>query len=83
MPGVVSVQPFYASWFDFFWKNPLDGKTFPIRAFAFEPDNPVLRIPEVMAHAAALNELDTVLVDDKARRFLGMEAGDRSQSRPS
>jgi putative ABC transport system permease protein len=73
--GVASVRPFYADWFDFFWKNPVDGKVFMIRAFAFDPDKPVLRLPEVTAHLAALQAPDTVLVDSRARRFLAMADG--------
>ncbi len=72
VPGVTTVRPFYATWFDFAWTNPVNGKVFMIRAFGFDPDQPVLRLPEVTAHMAALKMPDTVLVDRRSRRFLGM-----------
>jgi putative ABC transport system permease protein len=73
--GVESARPLYASWFDFFWKNPFDGKVFLVRAFGFEPNAPVFLYPEVNAQASKLNEADAVLVDRRARRFLGMDGG--------
>ena len=72
VPGVASVRPFYADWYSTFWKNPYDGKVFVVRAFAFDPDRPVFHLPAVNAHLAALKAPDTVLVDRRARRFLGM-----------
>jgi putative ABC transport system permease protein len=73
--GVESARPLYASWFDFFWKNPFDGKVFLVRAFGFEPSAPVFLYPEVNAQAPKLKDADTVLVDRQARRFLGMDGG--------
>ena len=70
--GVASAWPLYADWFDVFWKNPSDGKTFLVRVFAFDPDQPVLRLPEFDGNLQELSELDTALVDRHARRFLGM-----------
>jgi len=72
VPGVASARALYADWFDFFWKNPFDGKIFLVRAFGFEPDAPVFLYPEVNANRANLKDADTVLVDRRARRFLGM-----------
>jgi putative ABC transport system permease protein len=72
VPGVASVRPFYADWYSTFWTNPYNGKTFLVRIFAFDPDQPVFRLPEVNAHLAALRKPDTVLVDRRARPFLGM-----------
>jgi putative ABC transport system permease protein len=37
--GVASARPLYADWFDFFWKNPTNGKVFLVRAFALIPRN--------------------------------------------
>jgi putative ABC transport system permease protein len=71
--GVASVQPLYADWFDFFWKNPFDSKIFLVRAFGFDPDMPVFLFPEVNSSRDKLKEADTVLVDRRARRFLGMD----------
>jgi putative ABC transport system permease protein len=79
VPGVASARPFYADAFDIFWKNPIDGKVFLVRALAFEPDMPVLSFPEINAQAAKLKDPDTVLVDRRARHFLGMDA-DAKQS---
>jgi putative ABC transport system permease protein len=73
--GVASAWPFYADWFDVFWKNPFDGKSFLVRVFAFDPDQPVLQLPEVEGKLAALSDPDTILVDRRARRFLGMDEG--------
>jgi putative ABC transport system permease protein len=71
--GVASARPFYADWFDFFWKNPTDGKVFLVRAFAFNPDEPVTLFPDVNINREKLKEANTVLVDRRARRFLGMD----------
>ena len=73
--GVASAWPFYADWFDVFWKNPFDGKAFLVRVFAFDPDHPVLQLPDVEGKLAELSDPDTVLVDRHARRFLGMDKG--------
>ena len=73
VPGVASVRPLYADWFDFFWKNPFDGKVFLVRAFAFDPDQPVFSFPEVNANREKLKDANTVLIDRRSRRFLGMD----------
>jgi putative ABC transport system permease protein len=73
VPGVSSVRPLYADWFDFFWKNPFDGKIFLVRTFGFDPDAPVFLYPDVSANRDKLKEADTVLIDRRARRFLGMD----------
>ena len=71
--GVASARPFYADWFDFFWKNPIDGKVFLVRAFGFNPDEPVFLFPDINTNREKLKEANTVLVDRRARRFLGMD----------
>jgi putative ABC transport system permease protein len=73
--GVASARPLYADWFDFFWKNPTDRKVFLARAFAFNPDQPVFLFSDVNANREKLKEANTVLVDRRARRFLGMDTG--------
>lgn len=73
--GVASAWPLYADWFNIFWKNPSDGKTFLVRVFAFDPGQPVLELPEVEGRPAELGDLDTALVDRRARGFLGMDEG--------
>jgi putative ABC transport system permease protein len=75
VPGVDSARPLYADWFDVFWKNPADGKIFLVRAFGFDPDAPVFLFADVNADREKLKEPDTVLVDQLARRFLGMNGG--------
>ena len=71
--GVASARPLYADWFDFFWKNPFDGNVFLVRAFGFDPDQPVFSFPEVDANREKLKEANTVLIDRRARGFLGMD----------
>src|SRR5215469_3349451 len=36
VPGVMTAAPLYADWYDLFWKNPFDGKSYLIRGFAFD-----------------------------------------------
>ena len=70
--GVASVSPLYASWQDFFWKDPAGDKVYMVQAFGFDPDRPGFLMPEIRAQAARLNEADSVIVDRRARSFLGM-----------
>jgi putative ABC transport system permease protein len=72
VPGIATARPLYADWYDMFWKNPFNGKVFLVRALAFQPDEPVFLLPEVNAQSGQLNSADTILVDRRARRFLGM-----------
>jgi DevC protein len=71
--GVASARALYADWFDFFWKNPTDQKVFLVRAFGFDPDQPVFLFSDINANREKLKEANTVLVDRRARRFLGMD----------
>jgi putative ABC transport system permease protein len=73
VPGVASAAPFYADWYDLFWKSPVDGKLYLVRGFAFDPDRPVLLLPAVNTKRSRLQQTGTVLVDRRARRFLGMD----------
>lgn len=70
--GVASAWPLYADWHDVFWKNPFDGKSSMVRVLAFDPAHPVLRLPQLDIAPAKLSGLDTVAIDRRARRFLGM-----------
>lgn len=72
IPGVASARPLYADWYDLFWTNPYDGKRFLVRAFAFIPDQPVFTFAQVNAERRRLNAASSVLVDRRARHFLGM-----------
>ena len=71
--GVASAWPLYADWFDVFWRNPADGKTFLVRTLAFDPDHPVLRLPGLEGNLDELRQPDTAMIDRRARRFLGMD----------
>jgi putative ABC transport system permease protein len=73
VPGVAGVWPLYADWHDVFWKNPFDGKNFLVRVLAFDPAHPVLHLPALQGDFAALRDPNTVFVDRRARRFLGMD----------
>lgn len=76
LPEVASVRPLYAEWEGTWWKNPQDHKAFPIQVLAFDPDQPVLSIAGIGNYLAELKQPDTVLVDRRARRFLGdMQVG--------
>src|SRR6516225_9300536 len=50
---------------------PFDGKNFLVRVLAFDPDHPVLRLPALDGDLGALRDPNAVLVDRRARRFLG------------
>jgi putative ABC transport system permease protein len=73
VPGVASAWPLYASWHEIFWRNPADDKDFLVRVFAFDPDHPVLSLPQLDANLKDLSDPDTAIVDRGARRFLGMD----------
>jgi putative ABC transport system permease protein len=73
--GIALVSPLYASWQDFFWKDPAGDKVYMVQAFGFDPDRPVFLMPEVEAQRARLKEEDAVIVDRRARSFLGMAGG--------
>jgi putative ABC transport system permease protein len=78
--GVASAAPLYASWQEFFWTSPQDGKSYLVRVFAFDPDGPPVFLPSGIAGQQALLKGDnTVLVDRRSRGFLGM-AGNPSQA---
>ncbi len=72
--GVASVAPLYGDWQDFFWTSPVDDKPHLVRVFAIDPDAPpVFELPGIADQQAALKAADTVLIDEKARHFLGMD----------
>ncbi|HLY46877.1 MAG TPA: FtsX-like permease family protein [Stellaceae bacterium] len=73
--GVLSVSPLYAAWQEFFWQPPGEDQPYLVQAFAFDPDHPVFLLPEVKAASARLKAADAVLVDRRARGFLGMASG--------
>lgn len=73
--GVAGVRPLYASWQHLLWKSPSDGDTYPIQVFAFDPDRPPFELAAIRALSARLTAADSVVVDRRARPFLGMASG--------
>jgi putative ABC transport system permease protein len=80
--GVEDAYPLYINTAN--WKNAETKATRPIRVLAFNPQDPVLRIPEVQSQVSKLQAPETVLVDLKSRPELGpitpgveTELGDR------
>jgi putative ABC transport system permease protein len=80
--GVEDAYPLYINTAN--WKNAENKTTRPIRVLAFNPQDPVLRIPEVQSQVSKLQAPETVLVDLKSRPELGpitpgveTELGDR------
>ena len=72
LAGVASVTPLYASWQRFFWKDPRGDNAYLVQVFAFDPDRPPFLLSEIKEQGAKLKEADAVLVDRRARPFLGM-----------
>jgi putative ABC transport system permease protein len=75
--AIASVVPLYASWQRLFWKDPAGSNVYVIQVFAFDPDRPPFLIPELREQSAKLNSDNAVLVDRRARSFLGMGGGAR------
>lgn len=72
--GVASVTPLYATWQRFFWKDPDSDKSYLIQAFAFDPAHPPFLLDEIRAESDRLKDTDSLLVDRRARPFLGMSS---------
>lgn len=53
------------------WKNPESKAVRPLRVLAFNPNDPVLTIPEVLASQESLKLPWTVIVDEKSRAEVG------------
>jgi putative ABC transport system permease protein len=77
--GIASVTPLYAAWQDFFWAPPGGDKSYLVQVFAFDPDRQVFLLPEVNEQRNLLKQEDAVLVDRRARPFLGM-GGDAQEA---
>ena len=77
--GIAGIVPLYAAWQDFFWQEPGGDKSYLIQAFAFDPDQSPFLLPEVNEQRDRLKQQDAVLVDRRARPFLGM-AGDARET---
>jgi putative ABC transport system permease protein len=81
--GVEDAYPLYINTAN--WKNAETKATRPVRVLAFNPQDPVLRLPEVQAQLSKLQAPETVLIDLKSRPELGpitagveTELGDRN-----
>ncbi|MBV8494608.1 MAG: hypothetical protein JO162_14160 [Alphaproteobacteria bacterium] len=70
--GIASIVPLYASWQGLFWKDPYGDKSYLIQAFAFDPEHPPFLLSEINEQRDKLKQQDAVLVDRRARPFLGM-----------
>jgi putative ABC transport system permease protein len=74
--GVAAAYPLYVETRTAMLENSATGIGHPIRVFAFEPNDPVFRLPEVRERQSALATLDTALFDVKSKQEYGdMEAG--------
>ena len=71
VPGVASARPLYIERVAPIWKNPQDHQLFRITVYGFDPDQPVFLFPVATAKLEALRQPDTVMVDHRARSFLG------------
>jgi putative ABC transport system permease protein len=71
VPGVASARPLYIDRISPIWKNPQDHQLFRITAYGFDPDQPVFLFPLASPNLEALRQPDTVMVDRRARSFLG------------
>ncbi|HEX3954022.1 MAG TPA: ABC transporter permease DevC [Stellaceae bacterium] len=71
--AIASVSPLYASWQDFYWKDPASDQQYLVQTFGFDPDHPAFLLPDVQADSSKLKAEDAVLIDRSARAFLGMD----------
>lgn len=68
--GVEAAWPLYIEEYGAGWKNAA-GSEYPILVYGFDPDDPVLLIPEVIRQAPRLHRPDTVLLDRASRPVYG------------
>jgi putative ABC transport system permease protein len=73
--GVAAVAPGYAGWQEFFWQPPHQEQPYLVQVFAFDPDHPVVALHGLSAELARLKGENAVIVDRRARDFLGMAEG--------
>ncbi len=72
--GVDGAYALYIS--DARWKNPDTRKSRPVRVIAYNPSEPVLAIPEVLAREQDLKLPNTAMIDSRSRAELGpLETG--------
>ncbi|XQQ06277.1 MAG: hypothetical protein EDM05_68915 [Leptolyngbya sp. IPPAS B-1204] len=72
--GVEQAYPLYTT--TAYWKNPETKRIRPLRVMAFNPQDPVLPLPGILAHQEQLHLPWTALIDDRSRPEVGpTEAG--------
>ncbi len=72
--GVEQAYPLYTT--TAYWKNPETKRIRPLRVLAFNPQDPVLPLPGILAHQEQLHLPWTALIDDRSRPEVGpTEAG--------
>ena len=69
LAGVEGAYAIYTS--DARWKNPDTKQGRPVRVIAYNPDDPVLPLAEILAQRQALKLPNTALIDRRARAELG------------
>ncbi|MBD2112506.1 MULTISPECIES: ABC transporter permease DevC [Cyanophyceae] len=67
--GVEGAYAIYLS--DARWKNPDTRKTRPVRVIAYNPSDPVLPMPEVLARQQELRLPNTAMIDTRSRDEVG------------
>ena len=67
--GVEAAYPLYI--LNSTWKNPDTKVLRSLRILAFNPQDPVLPLPEILAHQADLQKPWTVMMDDQVRAEVG------------
>jgi putative ABC transport system permease protein len=67
--GVEAAYPLYTTTAD--WKNPDTKRIRPLRVLAFNLNEPVLPIPEILAKRSALEMPRTAMIDSKSRSEVG------------
>ncbi|MGH7170996.1 MAG: ABC transporter permease DevC [Gemmataceae bacterium] len=77
VPGVRAAYAVYLEYAASFWKDTgvvesRRASSNPIRVIAFDPDQPVLKIPDVNAHRADLKILYNILLDRKSKPAYGV-----------
>jgi len=71
IPGVRAAYPLYIETRLASWKNPETGVAYPIRVLAFDPYQPVWRMPDAQAHLHELRLTNSVLIDERSKSDYG------------
>ncbi len=67
-PGVAGAYPVYLETFFSVWMDPAERKYHPIRVLAFQLDDPVVLIPDVIQQRGRLSRPATALVDTRSKK---------------